>query len=252
MIKKILPFLLILSLLAASAYAEPLALLDDYAEEISEPYDENDPSAGTFVYNCRYPHVEEGAEGSLGINTFYSELFEYEMGFTMPMIQEAFEGFDTSTVITYTVTCNSDDYFSVLVRKEEVNPDISRISWTGNVFSRKDGNTGNTYTLPKLLGILGSSENDETVQDYKTRRADELIREMVWDMIEENRSGVDYRGLTKEALSHIFFPEEDFYLDENGNPVFYLQPGDVYGDDVPEGAELLIFPIPLEDILDEL
>ena len=252
MLKKILTFVLILLLLAVTAYADPLSLLDDYAEEISEPYNADDPSMGTFFYSCRYPHVEEDAEGSLGINTFYSELFDYEIGFTMPMIQEAFEGFDSSTVITYTVTCNNDDYFSVLLRKEESNPDITRVSWTGNVFSRKEGNTGNTFTLPKLLGILDSDENDETVQDYKTRRADTLIREMVWKMIEENESDIDYSGLTNEALSHIFFPEEDFYLDQNGDPVFYLQPGDVHTGEVPENAELLIFPIPLEDILDEL
>ena len=74
---------------------------------------------------------------------------------------------------------------------------------------------------------------------------------MVWNMIEENDAGIDYGGLTEDYLEGIFFPEEDFYLDENGDPVFYLQPGDVY-EEVPEGTDLLTFPIALEDILDEL
>ena len=112
--RRILPFLLVLSLLAAPALADPLVLLDDYAEDISELYDDADPSAGRFVYSCRYPHVDENAEGSMGINTFYSEQLEYERGFTMPIIRDAFEGYDSSTVISYTVTCNNDDYFSVL------------------------------------------------------------------------------------------------------------------------------------------
>lgn len=250
--RRILPFLLVLSLLAAPALADPLVLLDDYAEDVSELYDDADPSAGRFVYSCRYPHVDENAEGSMGINTFYSEQLEYERGFTMPIIRDAFEGYDSSTVISYTVTCNNDDYFSVLITKEEINPDVTRTTWTGNVFSRKEGNNGNTFSLPKLLGILSPDENEEWKQDFQTEKADNLIREMVWNMIEKNEEGLDYNGLTEETLAHIFFPEEDFYLDENGDPVFYLQPGDVWYDGVPEGAGLIVFPITLEEIQDEL
>ena len=70
-------------------------------------------------------------------------------------------------------------------------------------------------------------------------------------MIQDNPDGLDYGDLTEETLSYIFFPEENFYLDEDGNPVFYLQPADVFAD-VPEGTDLFTFPIDLEDILDEL
>ena len=249
--KRIIPLLLVLVFLAGSGLADPLVLIDDYAADISEPYDESDPSAGTFVYSCHYPHVDEDAEGGMEINAFYSELLDYELGFTMPMIQDAFEGFDTSTVISYTVTCNNDEYFSVLIKKEEVTPDRSRTSWTGHVFSRKSGKAGYTFTLPMLLGILESTENEEWIQNYQTEKADSLIREMVWDMVEESRDTVDYGDLTRESLENVFFPEENFYLDKNGDPVFYIQPGDLF-DEVPEGTGLLVFPIPVEDILDEL
>ena len=249
--KRILSLLLVFSLFAVPALADPLTLLEDYAADVSEPYDENDPSAGTFVYSCHYPHVDESAEGGMEINVFYEEQLEYELGFTMPMIRDAFEGYDTSTVISYTVTCNNDDYFSVLVRKEEVNPDRSRTSWSGHVFSRKSAKAGYTFTLPMLLGILESTENEDWIKDYQTEKADALIRDMVWDMVEENEGGIDYGDLTRESLENVFFPEENFYLDENGDPVFYIQPGDLF-DEVPEGTGLLVFPIPLEDIIDEL
>ena len=249
--KRILAVFLALFLFAVPAMAEPLPLLDDYAEDLVIPYDEADPSSGTFSYSYRYPHPDEEAEGGLEINTFYTDLIEYDLGFTVPIIQEAFEGFDSSTVITYTVTCNNDDYFSVLIRREEINPDITRVSWNGHVFSRKNGSPGMTYTLPKVLGILSADESEEWLQNRQTEKADKLIREMVWNMIEENEAGIDYAGLTEDYLAGIFFPEENFYLDENGDPVFYLQPEDVY-EEVPENAELLIFPISLEDILDEL
>ena len=249
--KRILSLLLVLALFSAPALADPLTLLEDYAADIAEPYDENDPSAGVFRYSCHYPHVDGDAEGGMEINAFYTELLDYELGFTMPMIQDAFEGFDTTTVISYTVTCNNDDYFSVLIRKEETNPDRSRISWTGHVFSRKSGKAGYTFTLPMMLGILESTENEEWIQDYQTEKADRVIREMVWDMVEENEAGLDYGDLTEESLENVFFPEENFYLDENGDPVFYIQPADLF-DEVPEGTDLFVFPIPLEDIEDEL
>ena len=247
--KRFLIVLLAFLLISLQVMAEPLPLLEDYAEDIVEPYDENDPSAGVFSYSYRYPHVDETADGGTGINVFYLDLIDYELGFTVPIIQDAFEGSDSTTVITYTITCNNDDCFSVLIRKEENNPDVSRVYWTGNVFLRSSGDTGYTSTLPQLLGILAADENDVWLQDRQTAKADALVREMVWDMIESNLSGIDYdAGFTEEELSAVFFPEEDFYMDETGNPVFFLQPGVA----APEDAGLLTFPIPLEDILDEL
>lgn len=251
--KRILPFLLILSLLAASALADPLAITEDYETDIYEPYDENDPSAGGFSYSSRYPHVDTEAEGGAGINSFYEYMNSDMFNNMVPMMQDAYvyDRIDFSMKITYTVTCNNDDFFSVLLRTEKKEPEQDVVYWEGHVFSRKNGKAGYTYTLPMLLGILNSTESEEWVQDFQTEKADELVREMVWDMIEENEAGIDYGGLTKEDLSTVFFPEENFYLDENGDPVFYLQPGDVF-EQIPEGMELLTFPIPLEDIRDEL
>ena len=249
--KRILAFFLILFLATASALAEPLPLLEDYAEDIVVPYDETDPSAGIFIYKYHYPHVDEAAQGGSEINAFYEYLITDTLDNYVPIIQDAFEGYDSSMIITYTVTCNNDDYFSVLIKTEEDNPDTHMTSWEGHVFSRKNGSPGQTFPLPKLLGILSTNENDDWLQNRQTEKADKLIRKMVWDMIQDNPYGLDFGDLTEDTLSYIFFPEENFYLDENGDPVFYLQPGDVY-EDVPENAELLIFPISLEEIMDEL
>ena len=251
MIRRLLPLLLALAMLPLPVLAEPLPLLEDYAEEIVFPYDESDPSAGTFRYSYRYPHVDENAEGGADINVFYTELITYLTGFTIPMIQDAFEGMDSSETVTYTVTCNNDEYFSVLVRTEKDNPDQHLTLWEGHVFSRREGAPGLTFTLPKVLGLLSSGESEEWLLNRQTEKADRLIREMVWERITENPEGRDYGDLTEETLAYIFFPEENFYLDENGDPVFYLQPSDVLYN-APENTGLYIFPIPLEDILDEL
>ena len=249
--KRILPLLLILALCFTAAQAEPLALLEDYTGDIVEQYDPDDASEGTFVYSWRYPHPDEGAEGGAAISVFYDELISDKLNNYVPMMQDAFEGYDSSMVITYTVTCNNDDLFSVLLKTEISNPDQNVVIWEGHPFSRKHS-LGRTYSLPKLLGILDPDEGDEFVQQYQTDKADRLIREMVWDMIEENAEGRDYGTLTEDDLSAVFFPEQDFYLDGNGDPVFYIQPGAVYEDELPEDAQLFTFPISLEDILDEM
>ena len=243
--------LLSLSLYCAVSLADPLPLLEDYAENIVFPYDEENPDGGVFVYSFRYPHPDETAPGGSGINVFYQDLIDYTLNFTVPLFQDAFEGADSSTVVTYSVTCNNDDFFSVLIRTDRSNPDQSLTLWEGHVFSRAHGSAGYTYTLPKLLGLLSPDDNEEWLQDFQTEKTDQLIRDMVWDLIEENADDINYGNLTRESLSAVFFPEESFYLDENGDPVFYLQPGDVY-ESVPEGAALLTFPLSLEDIRDEL
>ena len=244
--KRFLSLLLISVLLGSAALADPLTLLDDYTEYYEDEYD-----GGTFVCSYRYPHVDESAEGGAEINAFYDYLLSDTLSNYVPMFQDAYEGEDASITADYTITCNSDEFFSVLVRTEKINPDQALIYWEAHVFSRTESG-GTTYTLPKYLGILESDENDTWMQDRQTGKADTLVREMVWDMIQENEAGIEYRDdFDEESLSKVFFPEEDFYLDETGNPVFYLQPGDVY-DEVPENAGLITFPILREDILDEM
>ena len=245
--KRLTAILLALVLLWAQAAAEPLALLDDYVQDVVMPYDENDPSAGRFEYSYRYPHVDENAEGGAEINVFYEELATYTDSFTIPMNMDAWEDGDNLTTITYEVTCNNDDYFSVLVKTERRSPEQSYACWEGHVFSRKNGSPGLTWTLPKLLGILDGAESDTWLQERQTARADALVVSLVFSRLRETCENV-WEDLTEEELSHMFFPEENFYLDEAGQPVFFLQPGLA----APEEEGLLTFPLSLEEILDEL
>ncbi len=248
--KKILAFLLAVSLsVAASALADPLALREDCAGNIVVPYDENDLSAGSFEYSYRFPQVDDNAEGGAAINAFYLSRANDLESFTIPMDQNTFWGTDISTVVDYRVTCNNDEYFSVLIRKEKRIEERTAVTWEGHVFSRKHPNPGSTYTLPKYLNILDSEENEEWVQELQNENANTVVRQLVWDMIQENKNGIDYDpGYTEEYLAEDFNPEEEYYLDKNGEPVFYINPGVAASDE----TGLLTFPIPLEDILDEL
>ena len=248
--KRILSFLLFLSLFVVSAFADPFAFLDDYAFDVSEMYNPDDPSEGTFVFSCRYPHVDNIAEGGAVINAFYEYELNDAYNYLVPMLQDGYWGQDFSTIITYTVTCNNEEYFSVLIRTEKSISETSILQWKGQVFSRINS-YGTTCTLPVLLGILDQNEKDEQVQNYQTEKVSRIIREMVWNLIEKSGDQALADCLTEEDLFYLFFPAEDFYLDESGNPVFYLQPDFVFGS-VPENMELITFPISMEDILDEL
>ena len=243
--KKVLSLLLVLMLCPVFASADPLELCEDLSVSISKPCDVNDPSAGTFVYCYRYPQVDDAAEGGAAINAFYQTAAHYEDTFNI----ERLEGADSSTEISYTVTCNNDEYFSVLLRKEVTMLGKTKVIWSGHVFSRKNPNPDCTYTLPKLLNILAADENEEWIQEHQNEKANEAVRSLVWEMIEENTAGIEYDpDYLEEYLLEDLNPEEDYYLDENGQPVFYLNPGVA----APVEYGLLTFPITLEEIDDEL
>ena len=237
--------------LGAAACAEPLPLAEDLADEIVIPYDEADPAAGRFLYSYRYPAVDPSHPDAAIVNTF----FEYEVSdtvnFRAPMDAENWEstGENVEKAITYTVTCNNDEYFSVLVCTRETAAGETYTSYAGNTFSRLEQKPGYTTTLPQILGILSSHESDTWLQDRQTARADAFVRAMIWEQLEENPDSLPfYEDFTEEDLELIFYPEEDFYLDESGNPVFFIQPGDA----APLEEGLMIFPLSLEEILDEM
>lgn len=249
MFKRVLVLLILFSLLCSSSLADPLELRDSISNDILMQYDENDPSAGSFEYSYRYPQVDGEAKGGSAINSFYMNTAEYLESFTIPMDQTSYWGDDYSVVIDFTVTCNNDEYFSVLIRKERKSVVRSDEFWEGHVFSREHSDPGSTYTLPKLLGLLESGESDEWLQERQKNKSNEAVRELVWDKIQDARDDLSvYPDYVKEYLSEDFHPEQDYYLDENGEPVFYLNPGVI----APESVGLITFPLTREDILDEM
>ena len=247
MIRRILSLLLALALLCAAALADPLPLGEDLADSVRIPYDAENPEAGAYTYSYRYPHIDESDPDAYLVNAFYDYAVSDALGFEVPMNADYFAstGEDASKAISYQLTCNNDAYFSILLRTEETMEGQTVVTWTGHVFSRAEGNPGSTLTLPQLMSILSTRESDTWLQDRQTAKMDALVRGLVWDRLREGEIPAE---LDEETFAACFFPEEDYYLDENGDPVFYLQPGTA----APEEAGLLTFPISMEELLDEL
>ncbi len=231
---------LILLTTACAVLADPLTLSEDLTEDIRVPLNDR----ADYVYSFHYPQVDPSDPSAELINTFYRYRADDATGFEVPMNADYYRGQDPTedvTVrITYEVTCNNDDFFSVLIHT--VQGELE--TWAGHTFSRKDLKPGLSVALPYLLGMLENGESDVWLQDRQTGKADAAVREMVWERLQD-MDGLR-EDLEEESLEYGFFPEEDFYLDETGNPVFYLQPGFA-----TDGTELLVFPISVEEILDE-
>ncbi len=245
--KKVLFPLLLLSAccLCVAALAEPLALSEDLAGTVSLPIGEG----RTYTYTYAYPQVDESDPAGAVINAFYSYRVSDTLDFEVPLMADYYAAAggteSISVTVGYTITCNNDAYFSVLLKTE--GNDFQ--TCTGHTFSRTDLKPGSSVALPYLLGILANDESDTWLQERQTAKADALVRELVWKQLEERREelGID-PAFTEEIFTLYFYPEEDFYLDEKGDPVFYLEPG--LAADAEKG--LLTFPVSLEDILDEL
>ncbi len=231
------------------ALADPLVLRDDLSGEVVIPLEPEGKGSHTYTYAYCYPQVDDTDPSAGLINQFYSYKVSDAVDFEIPMMADYYAsaepGDNVYVRISYEVTCNNENFFSVLIRTEG----NDYLTFNGHTFSRKDIKPGSSVALPYLLGILKSDESDTWLQDRQTARADELVRSLVWSRLEKNREELGiYEDYTKELFEVSFYPEEDFYLDENGDPVFYLEPGTAA--DISRG--LLTFPISLWDIEDEM
>ena len=251
--RKFLPALLVFLVVIFSAgavLADPLSLDSDLTDTLTVLYNPDDPSAGSYTYTYRYPHVSEDEPDAGKINPFYADQV-YTLETNIHFMADGYvdSGENVTVDVSYELTCNNDRFFSVLVRKDSVIGDFVRTVWTGHTFSREGDSSDATFDLPRMLGILSMGEQDEYQLARQTEKASRIVREIIADSIAENRDGIPYYDdFSEEDLLDVFYPEDDFYLDADGNPVFYLEPG-IAAD---ESAGYLFFPVPLEDILDEL
>ena len=235
---------LVLVLILGIGAAEPLRLAPDLAGTVEIPLTD---AGAKYIYTYAYPQVEtEDASAEL-INTFYQYMARDAEDFEIPMNADYYRGqnpeTDVRVDIGYEVTCNSDAYFSVLLHTAQGELHTA----AGHTFSRTGLKAGSSVALPYLLGLLENGETDSWLQDRQTAKADETVRRIVWERLQEMDGLEPWEDLGEESLEYGFFPEEDFYLDETGNPVFYLQPG--FAED---SGRLLRFPISVEEILDEM
>lgn len=241
---------LVLLLVTSVSMAAPMKQAEDFSGSIVIPYDEDNPEAGAFTFIYCYPCIDESEPDANIVNSFYREQMDMDET-NMRFFADGYaaSGIPVVKEISYRITCNNNDFFSVLTVQHLQTGDNDRLIWSGNTFSRRSGEVGSTYDLPRLLGLLSESEQDEFLIERQADKAADVVVELIMEMILDNPDDLPYHyDITFDTLMNYVYPQEDFYLDETGNPVFFAAPGTV----ADEAEGYMVFPIPLQDILDEL
>ena len=241
--------IIVLCLICNLAAADPLLLKDDIQNTVSY-FSPEDPSINVFSYSYCFPRISENEEAAYRITAFYldkAEMLESEI----PYIAESHEFSEEplSIHVSYTVTCNNDLYFSVVVKQETVIGNNTRTIFEGNTFSRKYPKAKNLCNLANLLGILDPEENDAKIISHQKDRIRPPIYHIILDEVQNHPDRYSLLDdFSEQDLANYFLPENDFYLNENGDPVFYVEPGII----TDETDGYLFFTIPIEEIKDEM
>ena len=194
------------------------------------------PHKASFALHYRYPQFEASTETDQAINRYYQALAD-DMAHA-PLMDEWEEA-----SISCEVTHNTQRYLSVVQMLTTQSGNGQRETISADTFARDGVYAGQPLSLSQILGL---EENSELSTELSM--AETLAYELVWQMVERDmQSGDgDYpEGLTLENLRAVFMPETDFYLDADGNIVFFIQAGDLAG----EIAGVLRFPFAAAELL---
>lgn len=251
--KKLISILLslLVFLTVLPAYAEEIIFTDDLAGVYCYPEDADEASA-RYVYRYRYPQLAGDSDLALTINNIYQYAVSDMLVFEAPMqATEVREGSQKVVSVDYEITCQNADYLSVRITKTVTLDGYVSSVISGHVFSLTGSSAGDITSLPYMLGLLKASDTDEWLLNRQTAKADNCVRQMIWEVIEGQMVRGDtgiYPDMTREEFDAGFYPEEDFYLNEDGDFVFFFQQGSI----AEEEQGVLLYTITMEDLLDEL
>lgn len=254
--KRFLAFVLLLLMVFSMARAEHVPTLAPALEGVLCYPEDADEASAIYVYRYSYPQLAGDGELAELINGVFGDQVAYARDFRVPMTGEELDPLSevqSRTTITHEVTCLSERYLSVKVTMESLLGAAASTMVSGYTFCLGNGAMAGTVTsLPYLLGLLDAEDlTDEWLVNRQTAKADECVCRLIWDIIEQQRAEgvVAYNDdLTYEVFAASFFPEEDFYLDADGNPVFFIQESFI----APASEGALFYPFSLEELLDEI
>ena len=254
--KKLLTLLLAMLTLFSAASAEGLLTLADPLSGVICWPDGSDEASAVYVYRYTYPQVAGENEIAELINGTYAYEVSDAAGFRVPMNAETLDasaGVQFYTNVSHEITCLNEHYLSVKITSESFLGQSVTTTVAGHTFTLGGGaKTGEVTSLPYLLGLLDEGDlTDEWLKDRQTAKADACVQGLVWAIMEQQMMSGEinyYDELTYEDFSYSFYPEEAFYLDADGNPVFFIQAGFV----APVSEGTLFFPFTMEELLDEI
>ena len=199
-------------------------------------------SQATFLISYSYPQLKPENQADESINRYYQDLAA-DMG---SLVQQTGDGERSQIDISCDITHHSQRYVSIVQTLASLGGNGAYESLAADTFARDGVYAGQPVTLSQVLGL---EEEDELSTAEST--AETLAYDLVWQIVErgmENAENDYLAGLTQADLEHAFLPETDFYLDADGNVVFFIQAGEIAG----EIAGILRFPFAPAELLSTL
>ena len=202
------------------------------------------PGRDAWVYYYTYTVPEVKGSGALSeeLNHYFDTAIGEMVNLVLPMFTVDMPGDGRNEINDlYEITCNNDEFFSFLLRRSTLSEGKEVLSLQSAVFAVSGQYTGESLTLRGLAREIGESSS---------QIAGFVIKD-IWQKIEERMKAGDWavrKDMSFDLLSAEFFPETHFFADEQGNIVFYLQPG-LLG----LGEEMAVFtytPEELENLLE--
>ncbi len=245
--KRLLCLAIALCLVTVPAFAQPLGEAQPLTDARYYP-DGSDAATAGYASTYRLPQFVETDETDKAINAYFSSLAASLADAAPPdgaITAQAADGSPAGyTHLDYRVTCNTDDFLSVLLSSQQFLGSTQTESWTGLVFALDGIYAGKPVTLSQAAGLEAQDDAATGSESYVSQ----LTYGLVWEIIQQQEAAgnaVYDPDLTLDGLKHAFSPESDFYLDENGNFVFYLQAGAISS----EVNGILTFPFSLAELL---
>ncbi|MBQ9325680.1 MAG: hypothetical protein IJ246_07905 [Clostridia bacterium] len=177
------------------------------------------PDNAILIYHYRFPCPASDDICAEGIRAQSEYAWKELSEFTVPILGESLT-FPTEVTLDYVCTCDNDAYVSYRYETTTVSEDTHSVVWAAHVFARTGSKAGLIISLPDYLGLLTAEDHNDTwLENRQTEKCNRLVREKMMQAL----SGTDLPEL-EDAIAWDFYPEEDFFLDADGEPVFFLQP----------------------------
>ena len=136
---------------------------------------------------------------------------------------------------------DSQRYLSIVYTVVEETGNGLHETLHAQTYARDGLYAGQELTLTRLLGLEQDGDEEPSI-------ASQLVYDLIWQIVEADRQNIEseyLEELSRADFENAFFPERDFYLDEDGNAVFFIQTGEI----AVEAAGVLIFPFSPAELL---
>ena len=199
---------------------------------LADPLEGQMSDGGTVAFSL--PQLTEQSPQAEKINSYYRN-----MAAALKADADLQDG--ENRQISFSQTYEDGQYLCFLLTETTLGGNVESEQISADVFSLDGLYAGERITLSQYLGLEQADESSPSP-------AADMAYRLVWQIVEQQAQNPDsdyLDGLTDESLRDAFNPETDFYLDQDGNVVFFIQPGLIAG----EIAGVLQYPFASAELL---